>query len=147
MNHDLLSARDAEKLLGIPSTTVRSWHHRRGRTGLQSVGVNRSGHALFHREDLIALRDKHRLKVPVLTVDGGELGRHLTASDAERALGIPASRIRVWHHRRQTTGLFPGGLDGGDRPWFYEADLISLARGLRVRDATGRRVRGMGELG
>lgn len=146
MNHDVLSALDAEKLLGIPAATVRSWWHRKATTGLRSAGVDRRGHNLFRREDLIALRDKRRLKVPIVRVIDDELGRHLSAKDAEEVLGIPASRVRLWHHRRHTSGLFSGGLDSGGRPWFYEADLIALAYGHSVRDEYGERLRTMENL-
>lgn len=57
----LLSARDAEKRLGIPAGRVRVWFFRRERTNLKDLGTDRSGHPLFRSCDLVALRDGHRL--------------------------------------------------------------------------------------
>ena len=141
-----LSARDAEKVLGIPAATVRSWHHRRARTRLESVGVDRRGHPLFREEDLVNLRDRRRLKVPAVKVISHELGRHFSAKEAEETLGIPAARISLWHHRRRTSGLFPGGVDRYGRKWFYEADLIVIARGQPIRDSEGQRIHTMNDL-
>lgn len=58
----LLSARDAEKVLGIPSATVRSWYHRRERTGLYAIGLDGNGHPLFYESDLRALRNGDTLR-------------------------------------------------------------------------------------
>ena len=66
-------------------------------------------------------------------------GRLLSAADAQRVLGIPAATVRSWHHRRRHTGLYPIGLDRRHQPLFYEADLLQLRRGRRLRDRTGRR--------
>lgn len=54
----LLSAADAEKVLGIPASTVRSWWRRRAYTGLWDYGRDRRGHPLFDETHLIALRDR-----------------------------------------------------------------------------------------
>ena len=56
----LLSARDAEKVLGIPASTIRNWHHRRARTGLESAGKDRRGNPMFHEQDLKDLRGGKR---------------------------------------------------------------------------------------
>jgi len=123
----LLSARDAEKVLGIPASTVRNWLARSSRTGLQVAGTDRRGKQVFRESDLIALRDRRRrLLHPVRNTTKSELGRHLSALDA--------------------TGLFPGGTDNNEKPWFYEADLIVLARGLRIRDNKGERIHDMSDL-
>jgi len=54
----LLSAVDAERVLGIPASTVRSWWRRRQRTGLWDYGRDRRNHPLFDEQHLIALRDR-----------------------------------------------------------------------------------------
>lgn len=59
----LLSARDAEKVLGIPAATVRQWFHRRHRTGLWDYGRDQRNHPMFRESDLIALRDRRRPRV------------------------------------------------------------------------------------
>jgi hypothetical protein len=51
-----LSARDAERLHGIPASTVRTWYQRRARTGLYPVGRDRRGNPLFRESDLLHLR-------------------------------------------------------------------------------------------
>jgi hypothetical protein len=57
-----LSALDAEKVLGIPAATVRSWYHRRGRTGLHAVGLDGKDNPMFYESDLIALRRGEQLR-------------------------------------------------------------------------------------
>jgi len=51
----LLSPRDAELVLGIPRSTVATWHQRRERTGLYPAGRDRRNDPLFYEVDLIAL--------------------------------------------------------------------------------------------
>ena len=60
----LLSARDAEKLLGIPAATIRSWHRRHHATGLYPTGLDPRGHPLFAEYDLIRLRQGETLRHP-----------------------------------------------------------------------------------
>lgn len=75
--------------------------------------------------------------------DDGEglppLGRLLSAMDAERELDIPATRIRKWAQRRVRTGLHSMGLGWRDHPLYWEADLVALSRGIKIRDGDGRR--------
>lgn len=59
----LLSARDAEKVLGIPAATVRTWFHRRRWTGLYDFGRDQRNHPLFRESDLIALKTRRRTRV------------------------------------------------------------------------------------
>lgn len=66
-------------------------------------------------------------------------GRLLSASEAQQHLGTPASTVRTWHQRRDRTGLYAAGQLGG-RPLFYEADLLALRQGHKIRDETGARV-------
>lgn len=58
----LLSARDAEKLLGIPASTVRSWAARRRATGLYPAGTDHRGHPLYRKSDLERLRRGQRIR-------------------------------------------------------------------------------------
>lgn len=58
----LLSAMDAEKVLGIPAGTVRSWFSRRRMTGLYDYGRDRRGHPMFREADLVALRDRNGVR-------------------------------------------------------------------------------------
>lgn len=58
----LFSAKDAEKVLGIPSATVRSWFRRQRMTGLYDYGRDRRNHPMFRERDLIGLRDKNRAR-------------------------------------------------------------------------------------
>ena len=60
----LLSARDAEKLLGIAARRVRVWWFRRSQTNLWDYGTDRSGHPLFRSCDLAALARGERLPRP-----------------------------------------------------------------------------------
>lgn len=57
-----LSALDAEKVLGIPAATVRSWYYRRDRTGLHAVGLDGKDNPMFYESDLIALRRGEQLR-------------------------------------------------------------------------------------
>jgi hypothetical protein len=58
----------------------------------------------------------------VVTDDEGV--RHLfTAAEAERTLGIPAGRVRVWFHRKR---IYHYGLDERGRPMFDRDDLVRL---------------------
>lgn len=66
-------------------------------------------------------------------------GRLLSPAEAQRHLGIPASTVRTWHHRRHWTGLYPAALDRHHRPLFHEADLLALKLRRQVRDKHGRR--------
>lgn len=58
----LLSARDAERLHGIPRGTIHSWHSRRAFTGLHAYGRDRRNHPMFRETDLLALRDRNRAR-------------------------------------------------------------------------------------
>lgn len=58
----LLSALDAEKLLGIPRATVRSWHQRQRATGLKPKGKDQRGAYLYLGIDLIRLRRGERIR-------------------------------------------------------------------------------------
>lgn len=73
--------------------------------------------------------------------DGNPLpyGRLVSAVEAEKLLGIPATTVRTWHHRSRFTGLFSAGLDRYSRPLFYEADLLVRKMRMRIRDKDGRR--------
>lgn len=73
--------------------------------------------------------------------DAAQLGGRYTATEAERALGIPATRIRKWAQRRARTGLEAVGLNWRSEPLYWEADLRALERGERVRDDRGERRR------
>lgn len=68
-----------------------------------------------------------------------DLGRLLSARDAEIVLGIPAATVRSWFRRRERTGLWDFGRDRRNHPLFYEADLLALKRRQRVREKAGRR--------
>lgn len=59
-----LSARDAEKLLGIPAATIYVWHHRRAATGLYPVGLDCYGRPLYRQSDLQRLRRGQRIRHP-----------------------------------------------------------------------------------
>lgn len=67
----MLSAVEAERLLGIPAPTVRTWSHRRERTGLHPAGLDSLRRPLFWEADLLALRlglsvrDEHGRRVIV----------------------------------------------------------------------------------
>jgi hypothetical protein len=58
----LLTAADAEKVLGIPAATVRNWYRHRARTGLLPDGLDRWGKPLFRAEDLKNLRAGRKLR-------------------------------------------------------------------------------------
>lgn len=74
-------------------------------------------------------------------------GRLLSPVEAQRFLGISASTVRTWHHRRHRTGLFAAGQDRHGKPLFYEADLLALKHRKRIRDKHGRRHHTMREVG
>ncbi|HEY9413533.1 MAG TPA: hypothetical protein VIQ30_02135 [Pseudonocardia sp.] len=141
-----LSATDAEKLLGISASTVRTWYQRRARTHLHPVDTDRRGRPKFRESDLVQLRDGRRQISAVPSPRHGELGRLLAAWEAEKHLGIPASTVSTWHHRESVTRLHSVGRDGSGRPLFYEAELIALRRGLRLRDDDGKRIQTMLDL-
>lgn len=140
MTPRLLSAAEASKILGIPAPTVRTWYHRRERTGLYPIEFDKRGRPRFPEADLIRLRDK-RHPVPAshdLVV--GSLDRLLSARDAQRVLGIPASTVNTWHHRKEHTGLYSRAVDFQRSPLFYESDLIALRCGKPIRNADGGRI-------
>jgi transposase len=58
----LLSAAEAERVLGISASTVRTWHARNATTGLYSAGLDSSGRPLFYEADLIAMKRKKQLR-------------------------------------------------------------------------------------
>jgi len=64
VNERLYSARDAEKVLGISASTIRTWWRRYGRKegGLWDYGTDRRGNPMFRAKDLIALRDKRPIR-------------------------------------------------------------------------------------
>lgn len=75
-----------------------------------------------------------------------DLGRLLSATDAENELGIPAGTVRSWWNRGRE-GMQLGGLDAvRNRPLFWECDLLALARGEPIRDIRGRRILTMNEV-
>ncbi len=140
-----LSARDAEKVLGISASTVRTWYQRKGRTGLEPVDFER-GKPRFRESDLVRLREnRHRITGRVGR-EYGELGRYMAAWEAEKLLGIPAATVTTWHRRTEITGLCTAGPDARGRPLFYEVDLIVLRRGLPLRDEQGRRIHTMSDV-
>jgi len=57
VNERLYSARDAEKVLGIPASTIRTWYQRRAKTNLWHYAADRRGRPMFKGRHLIALRD------------------------------------------------------------------------------------------
>lgn len=59
--------------------------------------------------------------------------RLLSARDAEKLLGMPASTVRTWAGRHRATGLYSAGLDRCGRPLYRESDLIRLRRGECIR--------------
>lgn len=61
-----------------------------------------------------------------------DLGRLLSARDAEKVHGISASTIRTWWQRRARTGLWDYGRDRRNAPLFRECDLLALSRGERL---------------
>lgn len=138
----LLSARDAEKLLGIPASTIRTWWQRRVRSGLEAADFER-GKPRFRESDLKRLRDGKRRVHGRPSAEHGELGRYLSAWEAQRILGIPVSTVNTWWQRRATTRLVRAGLDERGRLLFWEADLLALRLGLRLRDDEDERIHTM----
>lgn len=65
--------------------------------------------------------------------------RLLSARDAEKVLGIPASTIRTWYARRRTNGLYEFGRDKRNAPLFRATDLTALRAGHTLREPTGAR--------
>ena len=57
-----LSPRDAEKLLGIPIPTVRSWARRHAATGLYAVGKDQRGAYLYLAGDLMKIRRGEKIR-------------------------------------------------------------------------------------
>lgn len=51
-----LTAHEAEKYLGIPKATVRSWAWRHRSTGLYAIDKDRRGVDLYLESDLVTLR-------------------------------------------------------------------------------------------
>lgn len=136
-----LSATEAQKLLGIPAPTVRTWYFRRSRTELYPVEFDRRGAPRFAESDLIRLRDRRATPRPgPADLVVGNLDRLLSARDAQVVLGIPASTVNTWHSRKMHTGLYSRAVDGRRRPLFYESDLIALRCGRPIRDDTGSRI-------
>lgn len=140
-----LTARDAEKLLGIPSSTVRTWFHR---TRLYPVDYHQK-RPRFRESDLVALRDGRRLRGRPSAVHG-EYGRYLSPWEAQKHLGIPMTTILGWTKQfvwamgpqgpEQRPKLLTVGQDAHGRDLYYEADLVVLWRGLRLRDDEGERI-------
>lgn len=80
-----------------------------------------------------------------LDAERAQLGRLLSATEAQQHLGINASTVRTWHQRRATSGLYAAGLLDG-APLFWEVDLLARRLGLNPRDADGERVHTLPEL-
>ena len=72
--------------------------------------------------------------------DEPDLGELLSAPQAQNVLGIPAQNVRKWASRGKNTGLCVVGSDPRGYPMYYEADLIALSRGMKIRDEDGNRV-------
>lgn len=51
----LLSAADAQKVIGIPAARIRKWAERKDRTGLERAGIGWRDYPLYWEADLIAL--------------------------------------------------------------------------------------------
>lgn len=51
-----VSAADAPAMLGIPKSTVTTWHQRQTRTGLYSAGLDAHRKPFFYEVDLIVLK-------------------------------------------------------------------------------------------
>jgi hypothetical protein len=137
-----MSASDAEKLIGVSASTVRTWYQRKARTGLEPADFVR-GKPRFRESDLIRLRDGKRQIRGRPSSSYGELGRLMSAWEAQRTLGIPAWTVMTWWERRETTKLSRAGLDDRQRPLFFEADLLTLRLGLPLRDEDGERIHTM----
>lgn len=58
----LLSAAEAEKLLGIPAARVRKWHQLHKVTGLYAYGLDRSRRPLYLESDLRRLNAGKRIR-------------------------------------------------------------------------------------
>lgn len=50
--------------------------------------------------------------------------RVITATETERYLGIPASRVRKWASRRR---IFAVSIGPGQRRWYLLRDVLELA--------------------
>lgn len=72
--------------------------------------------------------------------DEYDLGRLLSAAEAQRLLGIKAGTVRSWALRRHRTGLYSGGVDNRGAPVYWEADLLAIASKQRLRDYSGNRL-------
>lgn len=57
-----VSAADAPAMLGIPKSTVTTWHQRQTRTGLYSAGLDGQHKPFFYEVDLIVLKRGLRLR-------------------------------------------------------------------------------------
>lgn len=57
-----LTPTEAEKYLGIPASTVRTWHQRRHRNGLFPMGQDRYGKPLFYEADLLAMKLRKQVR-------------------------------------------------------------------------------------
>lgn len=57
-----LSPGDAEKLLGIPRATIRSWAQRHAATGLYAVGKDQRGAWLYLAGDLMKIRRGEKIR-------------------------------------------------------------------------------------
>lgn len=80
----LLSAAEAQRLLGINASTVRTWHQRCSTSGLYSAGLDGSGRPLFYEADLVALQQKRAVR--------DELGERIhTLSDLQGSQPRPAA--------------------------------------------------------
>lgn len=53
----LFGAAEAERILGIPAATIRSWARRRR---IYPYGLDERGRPLFDRDDLLAMRGRTR---------------------------------------------------------------------------------------
>lgn len=67
----LLTPVEAQRILGIPRSTVSTWHSRRSRTGLYPAGIDQHGHPLFRTSDLLRLRSGRSIRDAAGELDVG----------------------------------------------------------------------------
>lgn len=80
----LFTAAEAEKVLGIPAGTIRSWFSRKH---IWHYGIDKRGRPMFDRDDLLrmAIRSQSR---------GQQLRSERAAKRARRSNGADRKRIR-----------------------------------------------------
>lgn len=77
---EMVSAREAQRRLGIPAPTVHTWAQRCATTGLYAAGRDRRGN-LYFEADLLVLRGR-------LAIWDGEHRVHTLASIVRLATGL-----------------------------------------------------------